>query len=97
MADRAVLVSGGLDPNVIDTLAEVYFVMGRTEDAVDTIDRAIALAPFERYFHEQRRRFQGERDPEDRPAPPGGPLPLPLPAPEPWRELPEELEPGLRI
>ena len=36
------------------------------------IDEAIRLAPHERYFLEQRRRFTGERAADDRPDPPGG-------------------------
>jgi len=39
--------------------------------ALITIDEAIRLMPQEPYFVEQRRRFLGQRDPEDRPPPPG--------------------------
>jgi membrane associated rhomboid family serine protease len=71
MARRAVRATERRDANFLDTLAEVYFKLGRSEDAVKTIDRAIALAPGVTYFVEQRRRFTGERAPDDRPAPPG--------------------------
>jgi rhomboid protease GluP len=70
LAERAVARTGGEEPTVLDTLAEVYFAQGRAEDAVRIIDRAIALAPGESYYVEQRRRFTGERAADDRPAPP---------------------------
>ena len=87
MAKRAVRTTQGLEPNLLDTLAEVYFQLGRTDQALETIDRAIALAPRVAYFREQRRRFLGERAPEDRPEPDD----------EPWETEPErepELEPA---
>ena len=43
---------------IIDTLAEVYFRMGRVSDAIATIDRAIALAPADAYLLGQRERFR---------------------------------------
>jgi membrane associated rhomboid family serine protease len=70
LARRAVRATEQREANLLDTLAEVYFQLGRTEEAVETIDRAIALAPGVAYFVEQRRRFTGERAPEDRPEPP---------------------------
>jgi membrane associated rhomboid family serine protease len=70
LARRAVRATGRQDPNFLDTLAEVYFQLGRGEEAVATIERAIALAPGEPYFEEQRRRFAGERAADDRPEPP---------------------------
>lgn len=69
-AQRAVAQTERSDPNLLDTLAESQFLAGRSEEAVETIDEAIALAPGETYFVEQRRRFLGERDYDDRPAPP---------------------------
>jgi hypothetical protein len=89
LAERAVEGTGRNDPNVLDTLAEAQFAAGSASDAVETIDEAIALVPEERYFREQRRRFTGERGPEDRPEPPGGWItperrsPAPDPEPEP--------------
>ena len=90
--------TGRNDPNVLDTLAEALFAAGSAAEAVETIDEAIALAPDERYFREQRRRFTGERSPEDRPEPPGTWI-LPerrprAPAPEPEPQRPED---GLRV
>jgi rhomboid protease GluP len=70
LALRAVELSGRRHPNILDTLAEVYFAEGKRDLAVTTIDEAIALAPDEPYFAEQRRRFTGERAAEDRPPPP---------------------------
>jgi membrane associated rhomboid family serine protease len=89
LAERAVEETERNDPNVLDTLAEAQFAAGSAGAAVSTIDEAIALAPQERYFREQRRRFTGERSPEDRPDPPGSWItperrpPAPQPEPEP--------------
>jgi membrane associated rhomboid family serine protease len=75
LARRAVRATERNEPNLLDTLAEVYFKLGRNEEAVETIDQAIRLAPGVAYFVEQRRRFTGERASDDRPAPPGEELP----------------------
>jgi hypothetical protein len=82
LAERAVEATRRRDPNLLDTLAEVHFQAGDTERALRVIDEAIALAPDEPYYREQRRRFLGERAPDDRPAPPeegAEPERLPLP------------------
>jgi len=71
LAERAVEETGRRDPNSLDTLAEVLFVSGDVAGAVMLIDEAIELSGGARYFVEQRRRFIGERAPDDRPAPPG--------------------------
>jgi membrane associated rhomboid family serine protease len=92
LAERAVDQTGRLDPNVLDTLAEVLFVAGDAPGAIHVIDEAIHLAGQEIYFREQRRRFTGERDADDRPAPPGLPV---LPAP-PIRLVPPG-DPGFSI
>jgi len=75
LAERAVNDTAGLNPSVLDTLAEALFQRGDAEASLYAIDAAIALAPNEPYFREQRRRFTGERDPDDRPPEPGTPLP----------------------
>lgn len=72
-AQRAVAQTDRSDPNFLDTLAESQYLAGMGDDALDTIDEAIALAPGESYFLEQRRRFTGERAYDDRPAPPNEP------------------------
>ena len=72
-AVRAVYDSDRLDPDILDTLAEVQYVVGDPMAAIQTIDEAIRLAAGEEYFIEQRRRFTGERDWEDRPHSPGLP------------------------
>jgi membrane associated rhomboid family serine protease len=94
-AQRAVAQTDRADPNFLDTLAETQFLAGRSEDALETIDEAIALAPGESYFLEQRRRFTGERAYGDRPAPPGEPG-LPGEPAEPWLDEPPQrrLPPG---
>lgn len=89
LARRAVRATAHEDPNLLDTLAEVYFQLGRNDDAVATIDQAIGLAPGEAYFVEQRRRFLGERAHDDRPEPPSE-----LPPPEEPEAPPFEPEPG---
>ena len=94
LAERAVRATGHRDPNVLDTLAEAQFRHGDAAAAVETIGEAIALAPDESYFREQRRRFTGERAPEDRPSPPDEP---PAPGPEPRRDGPRFEEPGISI
>lgn len=88
LAERAVRDTGRADPNVLDTLAEAQFMAGQVEDALETIDEAIELAPGEPYFVEQRRRFTGERASDDRPAPPES-------APRGGPESPSEPRPGL--
>jgi membrane associated rhomboid family serine protease len=92
LAERAVFETGGRDPNILDTLAEVQFALGWHGEAIRTIDAAIAQAPDEPYFREQRRRFTGERDPDDRPDAPMMPW---LPRQEP--EAPGFGEPGITV
>jgi len=96
LAERAVAETERSDPNILDTLAEVQFALGRREEAIQTIDEAIARVPDEPYFREQRRRFTGERAADDRPP---APLPFWVPrlAPEPERRPPEFDEPGLTV
>jgi membrane associated rhomboid family serine protease len=95
LAERAVAETERQDPNILDTLAEVQFALGRPGEAISTIEEAIAQAPKEPYFREQRRRFTGERAPDDRPP---APLPswLPRLAPEPER-APLFEEPGITV
>jgi len=84
LAERAVAETKRSDPTLLDTLAEVQFRLGRPDLALSLIDEAIAQAPDEAYYREQRRRFTGERAPGDRPPEPGpqwgiGPGRPPLP------------------
>ena len=73
LALRAVDETERRNPDLLDTLAEVFFASGDADAAIETIDEAIALSPADEYFHEQRRRFTGERDADDRPEPPNLP------------------------
>jgi membrane associated rhomboid family serine protease len=96
LAEEAVARTARRDPNLLDTLAEVHFAAGRTEAALATIDEAIVLAPEADYLREQRRRFTGQRAPDDRPEPPNEPM-LPRPGP---RLLPAPDDPsseGIRV
>jgi hypothetical protein len=83
-----VALSRRSDPNILDTLAEIYFAQGRADEALDVIDEAIVLAPGEPYFEEQRRRFTGERAADDRPEAPEPPRPPPSDEAPLWPELP---------
>ncbi len=87
LAERAADETGHAEPYILDTLAEVHFQLGHRAEAVAAIDEAILRDPDEDYYREQRRRFLGERDPEDRPnyVPPN---PQPKARPE---------EPGLSV
>lgn len=54
-----------LDPSnsgTLDTLAEVQYRLNRIDDAIATIDQALALAPGDSYLLEQRQRFL-QKDP----------------------------------
>jgi membrane associated rhomboid family serine protease len=97
LARRAVRETRRSDPNLLDTLAEVYFQSGRGEDALETIEEAIALAPDEPYYREQRKRFSGERAADDRPEPPAAEPPLPELRPLPEGPEPDPELPGLRV
>ena len=45
------------DPQVLDTLAEVYYKMGKKKLAVETIEKAIAKEPEDEYYKEQKAKF----------------------------------------
>jgi len=83
LAERAVAQTQRRNPDLLDTLAEVLFVLGDIPGALIAIDEAIELSGGEPYFVEQRRRFIGERAPDDRPAPP----------PRPWLGRPRRQAP----
>jgi membrane associated rhomboid family serine protease len=70
LAERAVEATDRENPDLLDTLAEVLFQVGELDAAIDVIDEAISITQGEEYFREQRRRFTGERDADDRPDPP---------------------------
>ena len=79
LAERAADLTEWRNPDVLDTLAEALFVLGDRWGALRVIDQAIALTGGADYFVQQRRRFTGERNAEDRPDPPSTPW---LPGPE---------------
>jgi hypothetical protein len=67
LAERAVTETNRSEATILDTLAEVQFGLGMDAAAISAIDEAIALEPDDNYYHEQRRRFSGERARGDRP------------------------------
>jgi membrane associated rhomboid family serine protease len=67
LAERAVTETNRSEATILDTLAEVQFGLGMDAAAISAIDEAIALEPDDNYYHEQRRRFAGERARGDRP------------------------------
>jgi rhomboid protease GluP len=91
-AERAVADTGRREAAVLDTLAELEFLLGRPERAIATIDEAIAREPEEPYYREQRRRFTGERPASDRPPEPSPFAPPRAPAPD-----PSPAEPGITV
>jgi hypothetical protein len=95
LARRAVAETDRSEPEILDTLAELHFLLGDRDRALATIDEAIGRRPEDPYYREQRRRFNGERPRDDRPQYPfpgsGGPS-----KPEsPERERSEPEGPGL--
>jgi thioredoxin-related protein len=44
-------------PEILDTLAEVYYKMGDSDSAIKTIDKAISKEPNDDYFKRQREKF----------------------------------------
>jgi len=48
---------GKQDPGILDTVAEVYYKMGRSDQAVLTIDRALQQKPGDSYLEGQRAKF----------------------------------------
>ena len=73
LAERAVHQTARSNPDYLDTLAEVQFLIGDPESAIETIDEALEIAPWDDYFREQRNRFIGLRDANDRPPSPVAP------------------------
>jgi tetratricopeptide (TPR) repeat protein len=56
---KAVVLSGE-DPNIMDTLAEIYFKRGMKEDAIKWIEKAIIKDPGSKYFKDQLVKFSSE-------------------------------------
>jgi uncharacterized Ntn-hydrolase superfamily protein len=59
-AKRAVALSPR-DSNIMDTLGEVYFRMGRVKEAIETETRALQISPNDNYLREQITRFKRGR------------------------------------
>jgi tetratricopeptide (TPR) repeat protein len=58
---RGVEVSKG-DPGVLDTLAEVYYARGMYDDAIETINKAIAKEPDDTYYRDQLTKFKKAKE-----------------------------------
>ncbi len=58
---RKAVVLTADDPNrqagIIDTEAEVLWKMGRFDEAIETIERAISIEPENQYFRDQKEKF----------------------------------------
>ena len=93
LAERAVIETQREIAAILDTLAEVQFLLGDAGRAIATIDEAIEQAPHLPYYLEQRRRFTGERAADDRPE---NPLLMPVPQPPPAPTAPRS-NPGLTV
>jgi uncharacterized Ntn-hydrolase superfamily protein len=50
------------DTGILDTLAEVLYRLRRTEEALETIELALALQPEDDYLMSQRDRFRGDEE-----------------------------------
>jgi tetratricopeptide (TPR) repeat protein len=61
VAERAATLSGG-DPGILDTLAEVYYARGMYDEAIDTINSAIAKEPEDGYLKGQLAKFKKARE-----------------------------------
>jgi hypothetical protein len=94
LAERAVDETERRDATILDTLAEVEFLLGHRDAALAIIDEAIEREPRETYYREQRRRFLGERARDDRPDPPLPAVPWGQPPP---REEPEPADEGITV
>lgn len=55
-AQKAVALSGE-DPGILDTLAEVYFKMGKKAEALGAIERALAKNPDDAYLQGQKKKI----------------------------------------
>lgn len=52
------------DPNIMDTLAEAYFVNGRIDDAIATEQKALTLAPNRDDLQKQLEKFKQAKKPK---------------------------------
>ena len=57
-AQRAVEASNGMDANVLDTLAEAYYVNRQYDEAIETEGRALELAPELEPLQNQLKKFR---------------------------------------
>jgi len=68
---RLALQASGINPeaHILDTLAEAYYVNGRFDEAVETIDKALEQEPENRdYFLQQKQKFEKAKTPAGHPA-----------------------------
>ena len=62
LAQRAVELSGGIQPHILDTLALALFQTGEVEAAVETQRRAVELSPDREDYRESLARFETALD-----------------------------------
>jgi len=61
-AQRAVEASNGKDANILDTLAEAYYVNQQFDAAIETEERALEIAPEIEAFQIQLKKFREARE-----------------------------------
>ena len=57
-AQKAVSISQGKTPEILDTLAEAYYVNGHYDKAIETETKALALSPGNEAIKKSLDRFQ---------------------------------------
>ena len=59
---KAVALTDGQNPGYLDTLGEAYYANGQFAEAIETIKKAIALAPGENYYRKQLKKFKQAKE-----------------------------------
>ncbi len=65
-ARRAVVLTGGKQPEILDTLAAALYANGKTQQAVEAEERAVALDPQNRAFQQSLGRYRKAANPRRR-------------------------------
>jgi tetratricopeptide (TPR) repeat protein len=67
-ARKAVALSGGNSPDMLETLAEVYHAVNETPAAVETLKKALAMDPRNEEYRELLAKWQGAVRPAEPPS-----------------------------